>query len=120
MGIQKPFEDGNIATVSCHNTSVVTSGIYQRYFKKGGEIYHPLLNPKTGYPEQNGLTSVTIISKSATRADALSTLCFLLGRDDGLKLIEMEKNTEAVFIDENNNLLLSSGLKINENLIELK
>lgn len=119
VGIQKPFCEGNIATISCHDTSVVTSGIYQRYFEKDGEIYHHLLNTKTGYPEQNGLTSVTIISKSATRADALSTLCFLKGLNEGMNLIETI-DAEAIFIDENNKMHLSSGLKINENLIELK
>lgn len=120
IGIQKPFGKGNATLISCNDTSVVTSGIYQRYFEKEGKIYHHLLNTKTGYPEQNGLYSVTIISKSATSADALSTLCFLKGLDEGMKLIENTKNVEAVFIDSNQRLHLSSGLKINGNLIEIK
>ena len=120
IGIQKPFGEGNATLISCNDTSVVTSGIYQRYFEKEGKIYHHLLNTKTGYPEQNGLYSVTIISKSATSADALSTLCFLKGLDEGMKLIENTKNVEAVFIDSNQRLHLSSGLKINGNLIEIK
>ena len=120
VGIQKPFEEGNSALISCHDMSVVTSGIYQRYFENSGKIYHHLLNTKTGYPEQNELYSVTIISKSATAADALSTLCFLKGLEKGMTLIEATPNTEAVFIDENNKLHLSSGLKLNGNLIEIK
>ena len=119
VGIQNPFEDGIAATVKCTDMSVVTSGIYQRYFKKGNEIYHHLLNTKTGYPEQNELNSVTIISPSATNADALSTLCFLLGAEKGMELIEQKENTEAVFIDKNNKLILSSGLKQNGSLIEM-
>ena len=120
IGIQKPFEEGNIATISCNDTSVVTSGIYQRYFEKDGKIYHHLLNTKTGYPEQNGLYSVTIITKSATEADALSTLCFLSGLEKGMEHIEALDSTEAVFIDQNNKIHLTSGLKQNGNLIEIK
>lgn len=120
IGIQKPFEEGNIATISCYDTSVVTSGIYQRYFEKDGKIYHHLLDAKTGYPVQNELYSVTIITKSATRADALSTLCFLEGLEEGMKHIEGEESVEAVFIDKNNKLHLSSGLKLNGDLIEMK
>ena len=120
LGIQKPFDKGNSALVSCHDMSVVTSGIYQRYFENNGKIYHHLLNTKTGFPEQNGLYSVTIIAKSATTADALSTLCFLLGKEKGMELLEGFENTEAVFIDENQKMHLTQGLELNGNLIEIK
>ena len=120
VGIQKPFGEDNAAVISCRDTSVVTSGIYQRYFEKDGKIYHHLLNTKTGYPEQNGLYSVTIITSSATDADALSTLCFLKGLNEGMQLIEATPNVEAVFIDSSQKLHLSSGLKMNGNLIEIK
>lgn len=120
IGIQKPFGDDNIATVSCHDMSVVTSGIYQRYFEKDGKIYHHILDTSSGYPIQNGLYSVTIISESSTRADALSTLCFLLGIEKSMELLEDFSDTEAVFIDQNQNLYLTSGLKQSGNLIEIK
>lgn len=120
VGIQKPFEDGNAAVVSCSDTSVVTSGVYQRYFKKDGKIYHHLLNTKSGYPEQNELYSVTIISKSPTVADALSTLCFLLGREKATEFLKDFKGTEAVFIDQNQKIHLTSGLRLSGNSIELK
>lgn len=120
VGIQTPFGEGISASVKCTDMSVVTSGIYQRYFEKNGKIYHHLLNTKTGYPEQNGLYSVTIITKNATRADALSTLCFLKGLEEGIKMIEQFDSTEAVFIDNNQKMHLSSGLKQNGNLIEIK
>lgn len=120
VGIQKPFGEGNSALISCYDMSVVTSGIYQRYFEKNGKIHHHLLNTKTGYPEQNGLYSVTIISKFATVADALSTLCFLEGLEKGMELIEKQEGIEAVFIDKNQKMHLSSGLTLNGNLIEIK
>lgn len=119
VGIQNPFKEYLAATVNCSDMSVVTSGIYQRYFKKDGNIYHHLLNTKTGYPENNGLYSVTIISPSATSADALSTLCFLLGKEKGMEYIENIKDTEAVFITENYEIYLTSGLKKQGDIIEI-
>lgn len=117
VGIQKPFDSEIIASVYAEDCSVVTSGIYQRYIEKDGTIYHHLLNSKTGLPEQNSLSSVTVISKNGADADALSTLCFLLGKEKGMKYIEQLADTEAVFIDRDNNLHLTSGLNINNNII---
>lgn len=68
--------------------SVVSSGIYERCFKQDGKLYHHILNPKTGYPYDNGLISVTIISDQSVDGDALSTTCFALGLDEGLKFAE--------------------------------
>ncbi len=111
VGIQEPFdEDGNsIVSVSLSGQSAVTSGIYQRYFEKDGVIYHHILNPQTGYPEQNDLNSVTILCDSSTRADALSTSVFLMGLEDGLEYINSQDDVEAVFIDRDNNVYFSDG-----------
>ena len=62
--------------------SVVTSGLYERYFEQDGNIYHHILNPKTGYPVQNGILSSTVVSPSSMTADALSTTSFLLGPEE--------------------------------------
>ncbi|MBQ5765560.1 MAG: FAD:protein FMN transferase [Clostridia bacterium] len=121
VGIQKPFGEGSLATVKVKDFSVVTSGTYQRCFKKDGTLYHHLLNTKTGMPQNTDLASVTVITKSAGDADPMSTLCFLLGADDGMALIEHTDGFEAVFIDNNGNIKLSSGLVKNfENIISLK
>ncbi len=119
IGIQTPFDNSTCATIKAKDMSVVTSGIYQRYTEKDGVIYHHLLNTKSGMPEQNGLNSVTIITRSSADADALSTLCFLLGKDTGMAYIERLKNTEAVFIDKNNKLHLTSGLVLKDGIITL-
>ncbi len=66
-------------------TSVVTSGLYERYFEQDGNIYHHILNPKTGYPMQNGILSSTVVSPSSMTADALSTTSFLLGPEEFAK-----------------------------------
>ena len=64
VGLQKPYADRNetIATLNIDGMSVVSSGVYERHFEKDGVNYHHILNPRDGYPYQNGLISVTIIS----------------------------------------------------------
>ena len=90
--------------------SVVTSGTYQRYFEQDGNIYHHILDTSTGYPCDNGLSSVTIISDSSTDGDALSTTVFLLGLDNGMDYVESHANIEAIFITDENELYYSSGM----------
>ena len=91
--------------------STVTSGIYERGFEIDGVRYHHLLNPKTGWPEQNELASVTILSEGSMEGDALATAAFILGREKGLELIESLPGVEAVFIDRNRQVTYSSGAK---------
>lgn len=112
IGLQKPFdEEGNpIATVSISDQTVVSSGIYERYFKVDDTIYHHLLDTKTGYPIQNQLLGVSIITPYSVDGDALSTICFALGIEEGMALIESLPDTEAVFIDTDYELHKSSGI----------
>lgn len=117
IGIKKPFSENAseyAATIDVNGKSVVTSGIYERYFEKDGKIYHHILDTKTGYPVENNLYSVTIISNTSESGDALSTSAFALGLDEGLKLINSLEKTEAVFITNENKILLTDGLEINE------
>lgn len=102
FGIQKPFEEQGtpITTLSVTDKSVVSSGVYERFFYENDVLYHHILNPETGYPIQNGLLSVTIISDSSMTGDALSTTCFVLGLEKGMQLIESLEDTEAVFITD--------------------
>lgn len=92
IGIQKPFaaEGTTLGTVEIRDTSVVTSGIYERCFYENGVFYHHVLDTSTGYPVDNELASVTIICDSSTKADALSTSCLCLGLDKGRKLLDAE------------------------------
>lgn len=100
IGIKKPFtENGEtVDTLNVINRSVVTSGTYERYFKKDGTIYHHILDLKTGYPVDNDLDSVTIISDKSTDGDALSTSCFLLGEKKAKELLKSLKNVDAIFV----------------------
>lgn len=113
VGIQNPFEPNGdyVAVVEEADKAVVTSGIYERYFIKDGKRYHHILNPFTGYPADNGLASVSIISDKSIDADALSTLVFLLGPEKGMELVEDLSNIECIMITTDKEILLSDGLK---------
>lgn len=102
IGIQKPFDEYNtpITTVSVRDQSVVSSGVYERYFESDGKIYHHILDPATGYPYENGLLSVTILSDRSVDGDALSTSCFALGLEEGMKLIQSLDGIDAIFITD--------------------
>ena len=75
-----------------------------------GEKYNHILDPRTGYPANSGVRSVTVLSKSGLLSDALSTACFVLGIEDGMKLAE-KYNAEILFVDERGELHLSEGMK---------
>lgn len=109
IGVQKPFHEGGdpITSVRINNKSVVTSGTYQRCFEKDDILYHHILNTSSGNPCNNGLNSVTIITDSSLTADALSTTCFLLGPEKGMKLVNQLDNVDAIFINTDNELSFS-------------
>lgn len=99
IGIKKPFADNEIiSTVSIVDSSVVTSGSYERYFKLNDKIYHHILDTQSGYPCDNGLLSVTILSEKSVDGDALTTSCFALGLDKGVNLIESLDDIDAIFV----------------------
>lgn len=112
IGIQKPFsqEGSPLLSVEITDGTVVSSGVYERYFQVGDTIYHHILDPKSGYPYDNGLYSVSILGSSSADADALSTACFGLGLTEGLALIETLPDTEAVFITDTYEVVVSSGM----------
>lgn len=100
LDIQHPQkEEGNaIATLSVRDGAVSTSGQYEKTFEQDGKKYGHILDPRTGKPVENNLLSVTVVAPTATQADALSTACFVMGKQKGEKLIRKMKDVEAVFI----------------------
>lgn len=103
IGIQTPFkprgEYFKICSVS--DTSVVTSGAYERYFKKDGKIYHHILNPKNGYPSESGIQSATVICPNSAVADALSTAVYAAGTDKAEKFLKNFDNVKVIILAEN-------------------
>lgn len=113
IGVQKPFATRNqtIGTAEIVDGSIVSSGIYERYFEKDGVLYHHILNPRDGYPYNNGLVSVTIFSQKSVDGDALSTSCFALGLEKGMELIDQLPDVQAVFITEDGELHYSENFE---------
>ena len=90
IGIKKPFSDGEIyeKTVTVEGLgAVVTSGTYERYFYDGDTLYHHIIDPKTGYPADSGISGVTIKTSSALVGDCLSTACLVLGQEKAIELM---------------------------------
>lgn len=113
IGIQKPFDESGtpITSVKIADKSIVTSGTYQRYFEQDGKIYHHILDARTGYPCENTLSSVTIITDSSLTADAMSTTCFLLGYDKAANMINQLDNVDAVFVTTDNKVIYSKNFQ---------
>jgi thiamine biosynthesis lipoprotein len=115
IGVKHPRPDKNslYAVIETDSVSISTSGDYERFFMVGGQRYHHILDPKTGYPAR-GCVSVTIITESAMVADAYSTAVFVLGPTEGMKLIERLPELEGMIIFEKNGRLehwVSNGLQ---------
>lgn len=97
IGIKDPDNSGEIIeSLKANNSSVVTSGTYERYVEYDGIKYHHILDTATGYPVDNGIKSVTVLSDSSLEGDALSTVCLILG-EEGSKDILTKYNAKAVF-----------------------
>ncbi len=105
VGLRDPRgeEDDLIGVLTLTDTSVSTSGDYERYFEDGGVRYHHILDPGTGYPADSGLMQVSIICDDGVTGDALSTACFVLGLEDGMALAE-SFNVSAIFVDTDRNV----------------
>lgn len=113
VGIRRPFSEDSspLVTLSIDNKSAVSSGNYERYFYQDDTLYHHILNPHTGYPYDNGITDVTIISDLSVTGDCLSTVCFALGLEEGMQLIENTSGVEAMFVESDGTIHYSSGFE---------
>ena len=109
IGIQNPFSDRGdiIGTITVKNKSIVTSGIYERYIEKDGIKYHHILSPKTGYPYENELAGITIISDKSSDGDALSTSVFAMGVEEGMKFVNTQEGIDAIFVTKDNKIYIT-------------
>ena len=113
IGIQKPFDETGepITSVKIKDKSIVTTGIYQRYFEQDGTLYHHVLDPRTGMPCDTDLYSVSIITDSSLTADAMSTVCCLMGYQESMNVISQLDNVDAVFVTDDGNIKYSSNFQ---------
>lgn len=111
VGVQNPFDDRGtyLGIMSMGAGTVVTSGIYERFFEQDGKRYHHILDTRTGRPVDSDIVSVTVIAPSSIDADGLSTTLFALGRERGLDLVRTLPGVEAVYVDARKRLYLSPG-----------
>jgi thiamine biosynthesis lipoprotein len=112
IGVQNPFGNRGeyIGRLTVHDTSIVTSGVYERYFENEGTRYHHILSTRDGYPVDNGLLSVTIVTERSMEADALSTAVFAMGFERGKALIDSIPEAEAVFVFADRSVKITGGL----------
>lgn len=110
IGLKKPFSDADalVGAMEVANKSVVTSGTYERYFEQNGQRYHHILDPKTGYPLDNELDSVTIISTDSLDGDIWTTLLYGAGVEHGCRMLKGRDDIEAIFVTKAREVVLSS------------
>lgn len=101
-----------LAWLNIANGAVVTSGDYEKFVILNGKRYAHIIDPRTGYPT-TGIKSVTIVCPDAELADALATSVFVLGRDEGLKLIDTLDKVECLIVTDSDEIMSSKHLKIN-------
>ena len=114
VGLQNPLGrrgEDFWAFVESRDSTVVTSGIYERGFELNGKWYHHILDPRTGWPVENNLLTVTACTKSSMLADALTTAMFVMGPIEGAQLAE-RFGVHAVFLEKNNRVTYTKGLNI--------
>ena len=112
IGIRDPFRpDGApMATLMLEDRVAVTSGVYERFACLGGRQYHHIIDPRTGYPSNSGLVSVTLVGENGTALDALATAALILGPQKSMPLLTRQ-GMDAVFVTDQGQVLMTKGLK---------
>ncbi len=118
VGIRNPRGDSSdyLGILTATDTSIVTSGAYERYFEYTGTVYHHLLDATSGYPRQSDLLSVTVICSDGAQADMMSTALWLMGGEKGWKLYETLQETEGflpsevIFVFDDSSVWVSDGI----------
>jgi thiamine biosynthesis lipoprotein len=98
-----------VALLPLQDTSISTSGDYERYFERDGVRHHHLIDPKTG-TSPSALHSVTILAADGLTSEALSKCVFVMGLSRGMRLVESQPGVDAVVVDATGTLHFSSGL----------
>lgn len=113
IGIQNPeLKRGqNLGIVKITNQSVVTSGIYERKLSHNGKTYHHLLSPKTGYPMDTDMLSLTIVSNLSVDCELWTTRLFGLSVLEAMMMIDKTPHIEGIIITADHRIVLSEGLK---------
>jgi thiamine biosynthesis lipoprotein len=111
VGIQHPRKEGEVlAFIDLEDEAISTAGDYERFFEREGVRYHHILNPRTLQPAR-GCQSVTVIAREGIWADGLDTGIFVMGAELGMQLVEALPDVEAIIVDHEGLVHVSSGLR---------
>lgn len=111
IAVQDPADaSGTVGVLSLRDLSAVTSGGYQRHFEQDGQIYHHIIDPRTGYPARSGILSATVICSDPALGDLLSTAAFVLGAEDALALWRTEGGFDLLLVTEENTVIVTEGV----------
>lgn len=116
IGVERPYSDRSeiLGSVEMSDGTIVTSGVYERYFESGGKLYHHVLSPETGYPIENNLDAVSIKGQKGQSADCdvLGTVCLMLGTEKSRELLKGMDGIQAAFVDKDDAITEVNGMKI--------
>lgn len=114
VGIRDPKSEdgGQIGLIETQGASFVTSGVYERCFTLDDVLYHHLLSTQTGFPLNNSLASVTVISGSSAQGDALSTTLYLMGFEDARNYVNSHDGIEAVFVLNDGSVVCTGDIEL--------
>ncbi len=111
VGIEKPAENWDSEQVvqtriALRDKGLVTSGSTRKYVERNGRRYSHCIDPKTGYPVEHNVLSATVLAENSVWADALASICMVMGMEKSLPLIESMDGVEAyyIFVNEQNEL----------------
>lgn len=116
IGIRNPVSSSAVAmlesfaSVSLHDGSVVTSGIYERAFESDDTFYHHILDPRTGYPAKTDILGATVVSDTSLDGDGLTTALVIMGADKALQFAEARPGIDMLLITEDGDVLGTSGI----------
>lgn len=113
VAVQSPDDtEDYLGILSVEDKAVITSGGYERYFEQDGKTYHHIINPKTGYPAENSLTSVTVVSEDGTLADGLSTSLFIMGKEEAIEFWKAHSEEfDIIMMTDEGKLYVTEGIQ---------
>ncbi|AZQ60555.1 FAD:protein FMN transferase [Maribacter sp. MJ134] len=115
IGIANPLSKDKIFSwLPILESSVATSGNYEKFVTINGKKYTHIIDPRTGYPSA-GINSVSVFAKSAELCDALATAIFIMGKNAGLSLVNQLGGTEVIIVDSANKIHKSGGILFDNN-----
>ncbi|HHZ06013.1 MAG TPA: FAD:protein FMN transferase [Clostridiales bacterium] len=111
VAVEYPNTSNYFCKLSLGETSVITSGAYQRNFEQDGTVYHHIIDPSNGNPANNGVVSSTVLADNSAMGDGLSTALYVMGVEKAIRLYQQYKSFDFILLDSNNTVYVTQGLK---------